>query len=134
MEEGLAAELVVFALSVVLVFVQIGLQGYFATRELGSKWNAGPRDEGLKPQAPIAGRAERALRNLLETYPVFVGLALALALTGEGGGWGAFGAWTWLLARVVYVPLYLFGVPYIRSLAYTVSAAGIFMMLIALVF
>ena len=134
MDEGLAAELVVFALSVLLVFVQIGLQGFFATRELGHDWNAGPRDENRRPQGALAGRAERALKNLLETYPVFVGLALALAMTGEGGGLGAFGAWTWLLARIVYVPLYLGGVPYIRSLAWLVSVAGIFMMLIALVF
>jgi uncharacterized MAPEG superfamily protein len=134
MDEGLAAELVVFALSVLLVFVQIGLQGHFATKELGRDWNAGPRDGDKRPQGVMAGRAERAAKNLFETYPVFVGLALALAFTGEGGGLGAAGAWTWLVARVVYVPLYLKGVPYVRSLVWLVSVVGIFLMLAALVF
>ena len=35
-------------------------------------------------------------------------------------------------ARVVYVPLYAFGVPYVRSLVWTVSFAGLVMILAAL--
>ncbi len=51
-------------------------------------------------------------------------------MTGRSGGIAATGAWVWFLARVAYVPLYLFGVRYVRSLAYLVSMVGLVMMLI----
>ncbi len=89
----------------------------------------GPRDDNRQSGNIVAGRLKRALENLLETYPAFVALALALALTGKTGGIAATGAWLWLAARVVYVPLYAFGVPAVRTLAWVVSIVGILMML-----
>ncbi len=120
--------------SVVLLVVHILLQGMTATRELGSRWNAGPRDEGLKPSGKIAGRAERALANFRETYPAFVALALALALKEDTSGWGIAGVWLWLVCRIAYIPLYLAGIPYIRSLIWLGSLAGLSLMFLALVF
>ncbi|ENR02596.1 hypothetical protein H721_01854 [Brucella ovis IntaBari-2006-46-332] len=79
--------------SVVLLVVHILLQSMMATQELGSRWNAGPRDESLKPSGRLAGRAERASANFRETYPAFIALALALVLKGDPSGWGILGAW-----------------------------------------
>lgn len=98
-------------LSVVLLLVHIGLQSIPATLELGSSWNAGPRDDGKKPSGVFAGRAERAFANFRETYPAFIGLAVSLAITGDLSGWGLVGAWLWLVCRIVYIPLYLAGIP-----------------------
>ncbi len=126
----MSTELVVLALSVVLLFAHIALQGMLATRERGSNWNAGPRDGDAKPLGKLAGRAERASLNFRETWPAFVALALGLAVTGQTGGMGAFGAVLWLVARLVYIPLYLFGVPYVRSLAWIASAFGLVLMLV----
>lgn len=120
--------------SVVLLVFHIGLQGMTATLELGSAWNAGPRDEGRKPSGVLAGRAGRASDNFRETYPAFVALALALVLAGDNAGWGLTGAWIWLLCRLVYIPLYLAGVPYVRSLVWLGSLAGLLVMFAALVF
>ncbi|WP_343313003.1 MAPEG family protein [Brucella sp. BE17] len=120
--------------SVVLLMVHILLQGFMATRELGSKWNAGPRDEGRKPTGPLAGRAERASNNFRETYPAFVALALALVLKGDAQGFGLYGAWLWFACRIVYIPLYLAGIPYIRSVVWLGSLLGIALMFAALVF
>ncbi|MGU3399098.1 MAPEG family protein [Brucellaceae bacterium D45D] len=120
--------------SVVLLMVHIFLQGFMATRELGSKWNAGPRDEGRKPTGPLAGRAERASNNFRETYPAFVALALALVLKGDAEGWGVCGAWLWFAGRIVYIPLYLAGIPYIRSAVWLASLAGLALMFAVLVF
>jgi uncharacterized MAPEG superfamily protein len=130
----LPTEIVVLALSVVLLIAQVALQAVLVTREFGREWNAGPRDEKLQPKSVFAGRAQRALTNLQETYPAFVGLALALVVTGQAGQWGAFGAWLWLAGRIVYVPLYVFGIPYIRSAAWTVATIGLVVMLGGLVF
>lgn len=125
-------ELVTLAWSVVLLLLHVVLQGGLATLETGLEYNAGARDEGRKPQGVYAGRAARALTNLLETFPAFIGLALALALVGKTGGWGATGAKMWFWARVAYLPLYVLGVPYVRTFAWLVSAAGLVAMLAAL--
>ncbi|HTO32613.1 MAG TPA: MAPEG family protein [Pararhizobium sp.] len=122
------------AWSVVLLAVHIGLQSIPATLELGSAWNAGPRDEQKKPAGVFAGRADRAFANFRETYPAFIGLALSVAITGDLTGWGLIGAWTWLICRIVYIPLYLAGIPYVRSLVWLGSLAGLLLMFGVIVF
>jgi uncharacterized MAPEG superfamily protein len=127
-------ELLLLAASVVLLVVQIFLQSGTMTKELGRDWNAGPRDDGRKPTGVLAGRAERALKNFLETYPAFVALALGLAVTGRTGGLGLIGAHLWFWARVAYVPLYLAGVPMVRSVVWLVALIGLGLMLAAFFF
>ncbi|OJU67755.1 MAG: hypothetical protein BGO05_06615, partial [Rhizobiales bacterium 63-7] len=78
--------------SVVLLVVHVLLQAFStsaeASKSLGASWNAGPRDVSFEPTGKIAGRAKRASANFRETYPAFVGLALALVLKGDASGWG----------------------------------------------
>ncbi|OEI84073.1 hypothetical protein GRI33_09410 [Brucella sp. BO3] len=119
--------------SVVLLVVHILSQSMMATQELGSRWNAGPRDESLKPSGRLAGRAERASANFRETYPAFIALTLALVLKGDPSGWGILGAWLWFFSRIVYIPLYLAGIPYLRSFVWLISLVGLGIMLLALV-
>jgi uncharacterized MAPEG superfamily protein len=122
-------ELKLLAWSVVLLFVYIAAQGALVTQVKGLAWNAGPRDGAPTVLGKYPGRAQRALDNFKETWPAFIALALALAVAGKTGGNGALGAWLWLGARVVYLPLYLLGVPWLRTLAYGVSLLGLVMML-----
>ena len=123
-----STEIAVLGWSVVLLLAQVLLQAV-STYDLGS-YLLGPRDDNRQSGNVMAGRLKRALENLLETYPAFVALALALAVTGKTGGIAATGAWVWLIARVVYVPLYAFGVPAVRTLAWVVSVVGLLMMLL----
>ncbi len=124
--------LVLLALSVVLLVVHILLQGNFATKERGLEWNAGPRDGDNEPKGVLAGRSARASKNFQETYPAFIGLLLAMILTGDPSGLGLIGGWVWLIARIVYIPLYLGGVAYVRSLVWVVSLLGLLLMMIGL--
>lgn len=111
--------------SVALLAFHIALQSIAVTLEFGSRWNAGPRDENHRPQGRLAGRAERALRNYLETFPAFGLLALLLIVTGKADGWGLIGAMAWIAMRALYIPLYLGGIPYIRSLVWIAAALGL---------
>ena len=126
-----STEIAVLGWSVVLLLAQVLLQAV-STYDIGP-YLLGPRDDNRQSGNVMAGRFKRALENLLETYPAFVALALALAVTGKTGGIAATGAWVWLIARVVYVPLYAFGVPAVRTLAWVVSVVGLLMMLVRLV-
>ena len=122
------------AWSVPLLVVHILTQGFSATRELGAKWNASPRDGGQKPTGVIAGRAERASANFRETYPAFLALCFGLAVTGDPSGWGFTAALVWFAARIVYLRAYRSGVPGLRSIAWGVALVAMLIMFVAIVF
>ncbi|MGV3549159.1 MAPEG family protein [Rhizobium sp.] len=133
MSAGLMSFTVLGALSVVLLMVHVLLQSSTATKELGRAWNAGPRDTDIKPKSPIAGRAKRASENFRETYPAFIVLLMGLAVGGDWGNLGFTGVLVWYAGRIVYIPLYLRGIPYIRSLAWLVAMLGLLLMAAAVV-
>ncbi|MFW8695871.1 MAPEG family protein, partial [Mesorhizobium japonicum] len=53
-------------------------------------------------------------------------------VAGAHGVLTAWGTALYFWARVVYVPLYALGVPYVRSLVWLVSLAGLVMVIAAL--
>ena len=128
---ALTTELTLLGWSVVLFFVYMIVQAATALRDTGAAYNAGPRDAG-KPLGVLAGRAQRNFENFKETYPLFIALTLALAVSGRAGGLADTGAWLWFGARIVYIPLYLAGVPWLRSLCWGVALVGLVMMLMRL--
>ena len=123
-------ELKLLGWSVVLLLVQIVLQAASSSSELGLPYAMSPRDEGREPRSVYARRIRRALNNLLETYPAFVGLALALVISNKAGGVGAIGAEIYLAARVLYLIVYAAGVSVVRTLFWGLSIIGLIMMLV----
>ena len=115
--------------AIVLGLAQLFLASTLVTRQRGLAWNAGPRDDDTGPAPGVAGRAGRAMRNFLETFPFFAAAVLAVVATGRTDAGTALGVQLYLWARIVYVPLYLAGIPYLRSLAWAVSLGGLLMVL-----
>jgi uncharacterized MAPEG superfamily protein len=98
------------------------------TRQYGAEWNIGARDEDLPPLNPIAGRLARAQANFFETFPIFIAAVILAGATGavmNGNSTVTLGGWLWLGGRVAYLPLYAFGIPVVRSLAWAASLVGI---------
>ncbi len=124
-----SAELVALELSVVLFIAHILIQASTQLDELGHDYLMGPRDVPRAPASLLAGRAKRALGNFLENYTAFVALDLALIATGRTGALGAFGAILWIIARGVYLPVYLAGVPYVRAGCWALGIIALVIML-----
>src|SRR5687767_963471 len=66
--------------------------------------NLGPRDH-MRPLTVVGQRAARALANLQEAMPVFIALALMNMIVAPQAALAVTGAWIFLAARVVYLPL-----------------------------
>lgn len=128
MTAGLLSFPVLAALSVGLLLFHVLLQSSLAVRETGKDWNAGPRDREVEIKGVAAGRAARASANFRETYPGFVVLVLALAIGGDAWHLGLIGTLVWFAARIAYIPLYIGGVPYVRSFVWLVAMAGLALM------
>jgi uncharacterized MAPEG superfamily protein len=128
----MSTELTILVWTLVLALVQIFAAAHVRTRQYGLPWNAGPRDAEMPPLNPLAGRLARAQANLFETLPLFIAAVLTAHAGGREGGLTTIGAWTYLIGRVVYVPLYALGVPYVRSLVWIASLLGLLMILVRL--
>lgn len=125
-------ELQCLAWTLVLAVVQILAAAQARTAQYGLKWNASARDETPPPPKPLAARLGRAQSNLFETLPLFAAAILCASFAARTGALTHWGALLYLLARLVYVPLYALGVPYVRSLVWLVSLFGLLMVLAAL--
>jgi uncharacterized MAPEG superfamily protein len=119
------AELTLLGWTLVLALVQVLITATCRTRETGSAYNIGPRDREGPPVGAITGRLQRAQYNLFETLPLFAAAILIAHVAGRENVLTLWGAWLYLVARVIYVPLYAAGVPVVRTLVWGVSTVGL---------
>ena len=121
------SELTCLEWSVALWLVHVLVQATVGNVELPFGYLFTSRDKPAAARGLLFGRATRALANYVENFTPFV--AVALIVTGRTGGAGALGATIWILARILYVPVYLFGIVYARTAIWAMSIVGLLMML-----
>jgi uncharacterized MAPEG superfamily protein len=133
----LTIELKYLVWSVALFFVMILAQavGAVFSKKASLGELVGARDDlpasGL---SPLHGRTRRAQYNMIEAMCMFVPLVLVAAVTNSFSSLTALGAAVFFWGRVAFAPLYWFGVPWVRTLAWAVSIVGILMILWELLF
>jgi uncharacterized MAPEG superfamily protein len=125
----MSIELKILAWTVVLGLFHVAIAATLATQQRGLKWNAGNRDGEVKILTGIAARADRASRNFLETFPFFAVAVLALAVKGSADAHTAFGVELYFWGRLVYLAVYLAGIPYLRTVVWAVSIWGLIMLI-----
>jgi uncharacterized MAPEG superfamily protein len=125
-------EMILLGATLVLALVQILAAGHFRTKQYGAKWNMGARDETMPPLDPLAGRLARAQANLFETLPLFIGGLLGAAAVGHLGFLTSLGAHLYFFGRLIYLPLYAFGVPVVRTIVWMIATLGVLIILWAL--
>jgi uncharacterized MAPEG superfamily protein len=112
-------------LGLAYVFTAVGL----ATAQRGVKWNASNRDGEFKPLTGAADRAARANHNFLETFGFFAAAVLAVVLAKQNTAHTALGAQIYFWARALYLPVYLIGIPYLRTAVWAVALWGLLQVL-----
>ena len=122
-------ELKILAFGSLLLFVHIFTATRFKTAQYSRAWNVSARDGELPPPNPMTGRAMRAQANFLETFPIAIVALLGVVVANKTDATTALGGWIWLGARLIYLPLYLAGVPVVRTVVWTVGMIGIGMVI-----
>ena len=119
---GLAVYLINIYLPAALYLPREGLMTHLGSRDKTPEANA------------ITGRARRALKNLQENMPFFLTLALlAFVVPGVDVAQAQLGAEVFVIARAVYIVMYMISIPGLRSVAYGVGLVGNIIQLMALI-
>ena len=80
--------------------------------------------EGVAPPISMAGRADRAAKNQIEAMIMFLAVVLAAHIAGKAPQ-AALGATIFFWARLIYWPVYLAGIIYLRTAIWFVSLFGL---------
>ena len=129
---GLSTELTMLGLAVILGFIHLFAAIQVITAERGRAWNVGARDVTEPLKGKLAGRLDRAFQNFKETFIPFAAVVLACAVAGRHNGLTVWGAELYVVARVIYLPLYAMGIPVLRTIVWLIGTIGIFLLIAAL--
>jgi uncharacterized MAPEG superfamily protein len=80
-----------------------------------------------------AGRAQRAHRNMLENLVLFAALVLVAQVSGKTNAMTALGAQLFFWGRLLYAPVYIAGIAWVRTALWGVSILGLILILLHLI-
>jgi len=128
----MTAELTILAYAGLLQFAQLALAIVFGDTQTGIKYGLGPRDEP-RPFHGMAARVDRALSNHYAALGLFTLAVVVITLGEKSTPLTVTSAWAYLIARLLYVPAYMSGIPVLRSLLWSIAfLATITMLVVAL--
>jgi uncharacterized MAPEG superfamily protein len=127
----MSVDLKLLVWSTALALIQMVIAVFAAIAQVGLSPLVGNR-ENLPTLNGWAGRAQRAHRNMLESLVIFAPLVVVAQFTGKANAATALGAQLFFWARHAYAPVYLVGVPWLRSTFWGVSLIGLLQILFQL--
>jgi uncharacterized MAPEG superfamily protein len=95
----------------------------------GLPWGFGNRDTPF-PVPTWVERARRAHANMVENLAPFACLVLVAHVAGKANATTALGAQIFFIARVAHAGIYIAGIPYLRTAAFTVGSVAELMILV----
>ena len=120
----MSLELIMLIYASILLLIQLVFQVLAGIYQNRLGYTLSPRDD-LSNDAGIPGRIERAYYNMLETFPVFAALVLTVQVSESWSTLTALGVQLYFWGRVFYVPAYVAGIPFLRTVIWFVAAAGL---------
>ena len=131
MEAQVPMELKLLLAAVIIGIVQVmwaAMAGSGGNRD--TAWLLGPRDDP-RPVSGVAARLDRALKNFLETFPLFAVALLACVVAGKLGALTLYGSVLYVVGRALFAPVYAAGLPIVRTIVWVASLIGIIMVVVA---
>ena len=126
-------ELTVLTLAALLQYVQIGLHSVAGNAQAGPKAALGPRDQKIELTG-TAGRLQRAMNNHFEGLILFGIAAIVVTLADRSSPLTQACAYVYLVARILFIPAYAFGLVPWRSVVWGAGWIATLVMLLAAVF
>ncbi|SLN26667.1 MAPEG family protein [Pseudooctadecabacter jejudonensis] len=125
-------DLTVLALAGLLQALQFGAYSVRANMDVGLGYSMSARDRApSRPLSDQAGRLQRALNNHFEGLILFTLAVVCVELSDQNSAFTAACAFTYLGARLLYVPAYYFGLRPWRSVVWMVGFTATVLMLIS---
>lgn len=118
--------------AMVLGLVHLTAASFSFKAQVGNRYTVGARDDDIRPSG-LAGRLGRAQWNFLETFPIFVAAVLMVHLLDRGGVASSAGALLYVGCRTIFLPLYAWGVPWLRTFSWNLATLGLVMVMAQLV-
>ena len=119
----MSVELQLLVCAVALTFIQVVVAVVGSITQVGMPPLMGNR-QGLDEFTGWVGRAHRAHRNMLESLVLFAVLVLVAHAAGREDATTALGAQIFLWGRLAFAVIYIAGIPYLRTAAWTVALVG----------
>jgi uncharacterized MAPEG superfamily protein len=124
-------ELNLLVWSIVLTVVQMLVAATATNTQIPLATLAQNRED-LPEVTGLAGRAQRAHRNMLENLPLFIGLVLVAHVASRTNSMTLLGAQLFFWARLVYAVIYVVGIPWVRTAVWAVSMVGLVLIFLQL--
>jgi uncharacterized MAPEG superfamily protein len=124
----MAVELQLLVWSTILALIQMIVAVLAAHGQVGLPMLASNRDN-MPALTGWAMRATRAHLNMLESLIIFAVFVLVAQVTGRLNATTALGAELFFWARLAYAIVYVMGIPWLRTLVWGVSLAGLLVIL-----
>src|ERR1700712_1622281 len=125
----IVAELVVINWALIVVASLIKSKAWKPSGLMAAMGNR-EKDE---PCDGFPARTERAAKNMLENMVLFTALALVASVGGVTDPHVELGARIFYWARLVYIPIYMVGIPVARTSVWAISVIGMGMIFAAIV-
>ncbi|PZX39354.1 putative MAPEG superfamily protein [Roseinatronobacter thiooxidans] len=128
-------ELTALTLAAILQIVQFILFALPANLELGTRYTGGSRDYAPdKPMSKRTARLQRALNNHFEGLILFGIAATVITVSDQSSTLTAACAYAYLIARILYIPAYAYGLNPWRSVIWAVGFMSTLIMLMVALF
>ncbi|WP_298270042.1 MAPEG family protein [uncultured Bradyrhizobium sp.] len=126
----MTTELATLAAGIVFGIAHIIVTAHLQSWQRGYHWTASSREQSVPPLTGLAGRAERSLRNYLETFSFFAAAIVLAAMVGAHNWLTLSGAQLYLWGRIAYTILYAADLSLARSMIWNVPTIGILMIVV----
>lgn len=123
-------ELLTLTLAALLQVLQFVAYSIAAQRQVGPRYALGPRDEP-RVLTGVAARLQRAMTNHFEGLALFTIAVAVITISDQSTALTAACGWAYLVARVLYVPAYAFGLTPWRSYIWMIGLLATLLMLLA---